>query len=269
MANDRAGNNIVKSDAKPAKASADLAKPRTLAVDIGGTGIKALILDPHGQPIAERSRILTPKHATPSAVMRVIKKLARKQEEFERASVGFPGVVKRGIVYSAANLGKGWNDFDLRKALERKLGRPVRVANDADVQGLGAAAGRGVELVITLGTGFGSVVFIDGRRLHLELAHSPFHKGKTYEEELGIKALEKKGKRKWNRLLREAIDELKQAFIYDRLYIGGGNTKHINFKLPPNVQIIGNDDGLLGGIRLWDEGGAAGENAQAARADKS
>jgi polyphosphate glucokinase len=228
-------------------------KMRTLAIDIGGTGIKAIKLDENGKAISERTRIPTPKKATPKAVIGIICELAKMQDGFDRVSVGFPGVVKDCIVYTAPNLGKGWTAFELEKALQKKLGRPVRVANDADVQGLGAVSGKGLELVITLGTGFGSVIFVDGRRVHLELGHHPFHKGKTYEEELGHRAMVKKGKKKWNKLLREAIDDLKRAFNYDRLYIGGGDAKHINFKLPPEVEVVSNEDGLLGGIALWRE----------------
>jgi polyphosphate glucokinase len=179
--------------------------------------------------------------------------LAAQQEGFERVSAGFPGVIKDGVVYTAANLGKGWNGFDLAKALSKKLKRPVRVANDADVQGLGSVTGHGIELVITLGTGFGSVIFNDGTRLHMELGHSPFHKGKTYEDELGRRALDKKGRKKWNKLLEEAIADLRQTFNFDQLYIGGGNTKFIKIELPPDVKVVSNEDGLLGGIALWEE----------------
>jgi polyphosphate glucokinase len=224
---------------------------RTLAIDIGGTGIKAIMLDENGKAISERTRIPTPKKATPKAVIGIICELAKMQSGFDRVSVGFPGVVKDGVVYAAPNLGKGWSGFNLGKALQKKLGRSLRVANDADVQGLGAVRGKGLELVITLGTGFGSVLFVDGRRVHLELGHHPFHEGKTYEEELGHRAMAKKGKKKWNKLLREAIDDLNRTFNYDRLYIGGGDAKYINFKLPRDVEIVSNEDGLLGGIALW------------------
>ncbi len=229
------------------------ASPRTLAIDIGGTGIKAITLDDTGKAITERSRIATPEPATPKALLRVIKQLAATQGRFDRVSVGFPGVIKRGVVYTAPNLGKGWNNYEFERALVRKLGRPVHLANDADVQGLGSVSGRGLELVITLGTGFGSVLFIDGRRIHLELGHHPFRKGRTYEDELGHAALQKKGKAKWNQRLREAIADLKEVFNYDRLYIGGGNSRHIKLKLPANVRLVSNLQGLLGGIALWRE----------------
>jgi polyphosphate glucokinase len=226
---------------------------RTLAVDIGGTGIKAITLDEKGTPLTGRSRIATPRPATPKAVAEAISRLAREQGSFDRVSVGFPGVVKGGVVYTAPNLGKGWNNYQLEATLARKLGRPVRLANDADVQGLGCIRGKGLELVITLGTGFGSVLFVDGHRIHMELGHHPFRKGRTYEDELGIAALEKNGRKKWNKRLREAIEDLRNTFNFDRLYIGGGNAKSIAFRLPEDVQAVSNLEGLLGGIALWRE----------------
>jgi polyphosphate glucokinase len=225
----------------------------TLAVDVGGTGIKAAALDEKGKMITERQKIKTPHKATPKKVIAIIQQLATMTSGFDRASVGFPGVIKSGVVYTAVNLGKGWNNFPLESALKKKLKCPVRIANDADVQGLGCVTGRGDELVITLGTGFGSVLFVDGHRIHLELGHHPFRDGKTYEDELGNRAFVKKGKKKWNKHLREAIDEMSKTFNYDRLYIGGGNAATINFKLPPNVRVVSNTEGLLGGIKLWQD----------------
>jgi polyphosphate glucokinase len=257
-----------KTAAKPVNQD-NATPPRTLAVDIGGTGIKALTLDPGGKPINERTRLKTPKHATPKDVIEIIRELAKAQAAgFERVSIGFPGVVKDGVIYTAANLGRGWEGFDLAHGVEDKLKKPVRIANDADIQGLGCVSGRGLELVVTLGTGFGSVLFADGVRVHLELAHHPFHEGKTYEDELGNRALEKKGRKKWNKLLREAIDDLQRTFNFDALFIGGGNSRLVNFKLPANVKTISNEDGLLGGIALWSEkhGGLPQQAASAAPA---
>ena len=227
-------------------------KPLTLAIDIGGTGIKAEKLDANGRPVTERTKIATPHNATPKKVMKIIERLAADHGSFDRASVGFPGVVKNGVIYTAANLGKGWNDFPFQKELAKRLHKPVRMANDADVQGLGCIRGRGIELVITLGTGFGSVIFVDGQRIHLEIGHHPFHHGKTYEDELGNRALAKKGKKKWIKLLMEAIADLARTFNYDRLFIGGGNARLlVDSKLPSNVKIVSNMEGLLGGIKLW------------------
>jgi polyphosphate glucokinase len=239
------------SGAKPEPAAKPERRPFTLAIDIGGTGIKAEKLDGAGKPITERTKIATPKNATPKKVAKIIDELAAQHGSFDRVSVGFPGVVKNGAVYTAANLGKGWEEYPLQKELQKRLKKPVRMANDADVQGLGCISGRGVELVITLGTGMGSVIFVDGRRIHMEIGHHPFHKGKTYEEELGNRALAKKGKKKWAKVVLEAIGELDRTFNYDQLYIGGGNARLLDGKLPANVKIVSNMEGLLGGIKLW------------------
>jgi polyphosphate glucokinase len=242
----------VTKPASPARGSVKKG-PRTLAVDVGGTGIKAELLDERGRPLTDRARIPTPVGATPRQVVGIISRLAKAAGRFDRVSVGFPGVTKDGVMYTAPNLGKGWNNFALEQKLRSALGRPVRVANDADVQGLGAVSGRGVELVITLGTGVGSVIFVDGHRIHLELGHHPFHNGKTYEDELGHRMLVKKGKKWWNKRLREAIEDLKTAFNYDRLFIGGGDSKFIRFEPPEGVKTVSNEEGLLGGIKLWQD----------------
>lgn len=228
---------------------------RTLAVDIGGTGIKLIVLDGNGEPLTERARIETPQPATPEAILKVIAEQAARQGEFDRVSVGFPGVVREGKTETAPNLHKKWTGFDLAKALEKKLGKPVRVCNDADVQGFGAIQGRGVEVVVTLGTGMGSALFVNGRLVpNLELAHHPYRRGRTYEDMLGKKALDKVGKKKWNRRLQRAIRQFELLFNYDTLYLGGGNAKRIGFKLPPNVKAVENIAGLLGGIALWRDG---------------
>jgi polyphosphate glucokinase len=254
----------VSKPSSPVRGSAK-SGPRTLAVDVGGTGIKAQLLDERGRPLTDRARIPTPAGATPHQVVAIIRRLAKGAGKFDRVSVGFPGVTKNGVIYTAANLGKGWNNYALEQKLRRVLERPVRVANDADVQGLGAVSGKGIELLITLGTGVGSVVFVNGNRIHLELGHHPFHNGKTYEDELGHRMLLKKGKKWWNKRLREAIEDLKTAFNYDRLYLGGGDSKFIRFEPPEDVKIVGNEEGLLGGIKLWQDVDAKRPGAVVAR----
>jgi len=226
----------------------------TLAVDIGGSGIKVLVLDEAGNPLTERHRLETPQPATPEAVLDVIAQLAH-QKSFERVSVGFPGVVRQGVTETAVNLTPDWIGFNLRAALNDRLGKPTRVINDADMQGLGAIAGTGVELVITLGTGFGSALFFDGKLVpNLEMGHHPFRKGETYEQQLGRAALDVIGKKKWNNRLEIAIATLESLFSYDMLYLGGGNTKHVSLALPPQVKTVPNISGLLGGIALWKDG---------------
>ena len=225
---------------------------RTLAVDIGGSGVKALVLNEAGEPLTERTRVETPVPAKPEPVIDAIATLAAGQGEFDRVSVGFPGVVRDGVTKTAVNLTPEWIGLDLATVLSDRLGKPVRVANDADIQGMGAISGKGVELVITLGTGFGSALFVDGTLVpNLELGHHPFRKGETYEEQMGRAALDKVGKEKWNNRLEKAIASLQNLFNYDSLYIGGGEAKKITFELPSNTKIVPNVTGLLGGIALW------------------
>lgn len=226
--------------------------PITLAVDVGGTGIKTILLDAKGKPISDRTRLETPRPATPEAILQTLDQMTRDSHAFDRVSVGFPGVVKHGATLTAHNLDPEWVGFDLQKVLSRRWKKPVRVANDAAVQGFAAIRGKGVELVITLGTGFGSSLFIDGHLVPgLELAHHPWRKGKTYEEYLGRSSLDKHGRRRWNRYLEKAIDQLQALFNYDHLYIGGGNAMKVDFALPSHVTRVPNEDGLLGGVALW------------------
>jgi len=229
--------------------------PKTLAVDIGGTGVKTMLLDAAGKPLSERLRSKTPKAPTPRAISDIIAGFAKQIGDFDRVSVGFPGVIKDGVVYTAANLDKKWVEYDLAGNLSKQVGKPVRVANDAVVQGLGAVSGTGVELVITLGTGLGAALYLEGKPIpSLEMGHHPFLHDKTYEDYLGRRALEKEGRKKWNKRVGEAIDQLYRLFYYDRLYIGGGNAAQIKIKLPSNTEIISNQDGILGGIKLWEQG---------------
>ena len=224
---------------------------RTLAIDIGGSGIKVMVLDGEGNPLSDRQRLKTPQPAKPEEVIDTILTLAKSQE-FDRASVGFPGVVQNGLIKTAVNLDKDWLNYDLATSLTQLLSKPVKVANDADIQGFGAIEGKGVELVITLGTGFGSALFVNGKLVpNLEMGHHPFRKGETYEEQLGRAAMDKEGKKKWNLRLEKAIAHLDHLFNYDNLFIGGGETKNIRFDLPKNARVVPNVSGLLGGIRLW------------------
>ena len=159
---------------------------QTWAIDIGGSGVKGIVLDAAGVPVGDRKRIRTPQPATPTAVLETVRALDPGQANYDRVSVGFPGVVVEGTVASAVNLGPGWDGFDVATALEELLNKPVRVANDADVAGFSAIDGHGVELVVTLGTGFGSALFVDGVLVpNLELGHHPFRNKRTYEELLG------------------------------------------------------------------------------------
>lgn len=227
---------------------------RTLAIDIGGTGLKALVLDERGEKLTERVRVETPKPATPEAVVTALVALVKPLAPFDRVSVGFPGVVVAGATKTAPNLDPKWKNFELKSSLERRLHAPTRVLNDAGVQGYGVIEGSGVEMVLTLGTGMGCALYIDGRYVpNLELAHHPFRGKKTYEQHVGGRVLEDIGKKKWNRHVAKVIAQIDPIWNPRRIYIGGGNAKHVRLDLPPHVRITDNVAGLLGGIRLWED----------------
>ncbi|MBV9861560.1 MAG: ROK family protein [Alphaproteobacteria bacterium] len=248
--------------------------PRTLAIDIGGTGVKAALLDPAGQIIGERSRVPTPAApVTPQALTQAIDTAVAPLGEFDRVSVGFPGAVRNGRVLTAPNLGtEVWAGFDLQTALAERWKKPVRVMNDADVQGYGAIQGEGVEMVLTLGTGAGTALFHDGQILpHLELSHHPVHGNKDYDEYIGRDARAKKGNKVWNKRLARVLGILRTVVNFDHLYIGGGNAKFVELDLPPDVTIVPNSNGLTGGIALWraeEEAAQAGGQAARSRAIK-
>ena len=239
---------------QPAEIST-IGRTRTLAIDVGGTGLKASVIDDTGRLLADRVRVDTPVGSPPREIVEALARLVAPLGSFDRVSVGFPGVVRNGRVLTAPNLdNKGWKDFDLAGALGRALGKPVRVANDADVQGLAVIAGKGVEMVITLGTGFGTGLYLDGRLApHLELSHHVFRKGETYDEHLGNAARKRVGNGKWNKRVRKAIRSLRALTSFDHLYIGGGNAKKIDFELDPDVTVVSNDAGIRGGIALWQD----------------
>lgn len=235
-----------------------VAGPRTLAIDIGGSGLKMITLDASGEPVSARCRRRTPRPATPSAVLAVLEDMVGEQPDFDRVASGFPGVVTGGVTQTAVNLHQDWIGFDFEAALQAMTGRAGRVANDADVQGLAVIEGCGVELVLTLGTGLGSALYVESRLVpNLEIAHHVFRGDQTYEDCLGKPAFRRDGKARWNRRLGDAIDQIAGMFNYDRMYIGGGNAKKVKRKLlPTNVRVVSNRAGLMGCICLWEDSGA-------------
>jgi len=229
-------------------------EPRTLCVDIGGTGIKAMVVSSRVKPLSDRMRIETPHPATPKAVEAALRTILPEPRTYDRISVGFPGVVVKGVVRTAPNLDPSWAGFDLEGVIRKETRKPTRVLNDAGVQGYGAIRGKGVEICVTLGTGFGFSLFLDGGYVpNIELGHHPFHKGKTYEDLLGNKGLARNGQKKWNRMLARAIDQLAKTFNFDALYLGGGNSTKVAIDLPPHVIRVDNVSGLLGGVKLWKQ----------------
>jgi polyphosphate glucokinase len=242
--------------------------PFTLAIDIGGTGLKASVLDATGAMVADRVVVKTTYPCSPSKMVDDLAALVAPLPPADRVSAGFPGMVRNGVVLSAPHfvteqgpgtaidpgLVKQWVAFDLADALTTRLRKPTRVANDADVQGLAVVAGKGLELVITLGTGVGTALFYDGRLLpHLEFAQHPFLKGDTYNEQLGDAARKDVGNQRWNKRVRKAVATFRALSFFDHCYIGGGNAKKIHGSLGSDVSTVDNTAGILGGIRLWDE----------------
>ena len=227
----------------------------TLTIDIGGSGLKAGLLDEEGNMIGDRVRVETPHPSPPAIVVPALVGLARKLGTFDRVSVGFPGVVRDGKVLTAPNLGTSdWAGFPLSETLERELERPVRLMNDATVQGLGVIAGRGLECVITLGTGFGFALYHDGRLApHLELSQHVIRGHRTYDQYLGAAELKRVGKRRWRRRVQRMLVQLRVLVNFDTLYIGGGDARVIDFELPHDVHVVSNSAGITGGVRLWDE----------------
>ena len=224
-----------------------------LAIDIGGSRIKATIIDATGEMLTPYQKIETPEIANPENTIAAIKELIKDFPAFDKISVGFPGYVRDGVVKTAPNLDNAaWKDFDLSNALAKDLKKPVRMVNDADFQGLAVISNVGLEMVITLGTGFGTALFMDGKLLpHLELAHLPVKNGKDYDAFIGEKALSKDGLEKWNEKMEEVLKTFKEVINYDRLYLSGGNAKKLTFKLDDNVKVVSNKDGIKGGAFLW------------------
>ena len=224
-----------------------------LSIDIGGSHIKATVLDQEGNPIKAYEKIQTPNPASPDSLLDAIKTLIKDFPAYDCISAGFPGYVKGGTIYTAPNLGTDlWKNTDLQKLLKENLGKDAIVVNDADMQGMGVIKGKGFEMVITLGTGFGSALFNNGQLLpHLELAHLPVTKSKTYDQYLGDKALNGIGSSRWNKRLKKVLTAFDTVFNYDFLYIGGGNSTKIDFKLDDNIKIVSNREGIKGGPRLW------------------
>jgi polyphosphate glucokinase len=245
----------VEQSPQSGQAESDSAQSGILAIDVGGTGLKAAMLSADGEMLTERIRVQTPHPCEPNVLVDALVELVKPLSGYSAVSVGFPGVVRHGKIITAPNLGtEELQGFDLAGSLQERLGKPVRVINDADMQGFGAIEGKGLEMVITLGTGFGSALFMDGKLApHLEIAHLPFRNDKTYDQQLGDKARKKVGKRVWNRRVKRAIETLRVLTHFDRLYIGGGNAQKLSFELEPDVNTISNECGVRGGAWLWRE----------------
>lgn len=239
----------------------------TLSVDIGGSGLKCALLNAKGEMISERLRVDTPYPCPPERLIEALIQLTEKLSGYHRMSVGFPGLIREGRVINIPSLSKStlegeidpqlvsaWHNFELAQALANAFTVPIRVANDADVQGSAVIQGKGLEFVMTLGTGCGAALFYDGKLLpHLELGHAPFRKGESFEDQIGNAARKQVGKERWIKRVKKAIVAYDSFLFFDHIYVGGGNARHLlGEDLGPNVTIVENTAGILGGIKIWE-----------------
>lgn len=229
------------------------AAKRILCIDMGATGLKAAVISPQGKYLVKRVRVKTPKHRKPGHIVKTLQALVSGLGAFDHVTIGFPGMVRNGRVMTAPNFGtKDWKGFNLAGAMEKKLGKPVKLLNDADVQGLAVIKGKGLELVGTLGTGFGTAWFRDGELMpHMDLAHLVIHRKDDLDLYIGDKARRRISNAHWNRRVKKLIGVLETVFAFDHLYLGGGNSRCVNFKLPRNVTLVSNDAGMEGGAFAW------------------
>jgi polyphosphate glucokinase len=229
---------------------------RILAIDVGGTGLKAAIIDAKGEMKTERLRVATPNPCTPDVLVDTLAALVAPLVDPAptHISIGFPGFVRNNRVLTAPHFGnENWHDIPLADMIAQRLGGvQVRMINDAEMQGLAVIEGHGIEFVLTLGTGAGTALFRDGELMpHLELAHHPVARKKTYDDYIGNAARMKAGGKRWNKRVERVIGLLATLVNYDKLWIGGGNAAHLKFDLPPNVAVVSNSAGIEGGARLW------------------
>ena len=240
---------------------------RTLGIDCGGSGIKGSVVDEQGNLLADRLRIKTPYPLPPKRFIEVLLEIASQMPDFDRVTVGIPGMIRRGVVIVTPHypnlhgpytqkdpdLDAAWRHWDATAALENSFGKPVRVLNDAEVQGAAVIARQGLEVVFTLGTGLGCAVYDNGRLApHLEMSHAPVRKGNTYDTWMGKRQLKKLGPQKWSRRILATVNGLRPVFQWDHLYVGGGNAAKLTEFLGDDVTIVPNVAGILGGVRVWN-----------------
>jgi len=215
---------------------------KILVIDVGGTNVKVLAT---GQ--TEMRKIPSGPEMTAEQMVKDVQE-ATKDWDYEAVSIGYPGPVVQGKpLLEPRNLGPGWVGFDFAA----KFGKPVRVVNDAAMQALGSYEG-GRMLFLGLGTGLGTAMIVNKVVVPLELAHLPYKKGRSFEDYVGIRGLNRMGKKKWHRAVEDVVARLKAALIADYVVIGGGNSKKLNH-LPEGARLGENSNAFVGGYRLWED----------------
>jgi polyphosphate glucokinase len=215
---------------------------KILAIDIGGTNVKIKASDQN-----EPRKFPSGKELSPHQMVHGVQELARDWQ-YDHVAIGFPGPIAHDkIIKEPVNLGPGWIGFDFGAA----FGMPVKLINDAAMQALGSYDG-GRMLFLGLGTGLGNTLIIDGVIAPMELGHLPYKKKKSFEEYVGIRGLERMGKKRWQNAVYEVVEMLKAALIADYVVLGGGNAKKLT-QLPEGCRLGNNENAFLGGFRLWQD----------------
>lgn len=238
----------------------------TLGIDCGGTGIKASVMDQAGEMVADPIRIPTPYPLPPDKFVHVLTGIANRLPEFDRVTIGMPGMIRNGVVVSTPHyptsggpytdkdpeLVKAWKNWEAQAIFSKEFAKPTRVLNDAEVQGAAVIQREGLEVMFTLGTGLGCAVYDNGRLApHIELSHAPVHDA-TYDTYIGINQLRELGSKKWSKRLLEVVEGLRPVFLWDHLYVGGGNARRLTAYLGDDVTIVPNVAGITGGVKAWD-----------------
>jgi len=243
----------------------------TIGIDCGGSGIKAMALGADGAPISDRLRTPTPYPMSPKQFIDTLLELTNPLPKPTQVTVGMPGMIRGGVVVHTPHyirtggpgteidpeLAAAWSGFHANQAVAQPFGVPALVLNDAEVHGSAVIHGTGAELVVTLGTGLGSALWVDGRLApHLELSHITARKGRTLDDLVGERARRELGNAKWSRRTCKLIAELAPVIHWDRLVIGGGGAKHLAAQdlsaLPGLIERVPNEVGMTGGARAWD-----------------
>jgi len=246
-------------------------KVTTLTVDCGGTGIKASVLDKGGNALIDFPYLKTPYPLSPSKLISIIDDFVKADNRIKRVTLGLPGMIRGGKViviphYVNASgprgvvdphLKKAWYGFDMQTMLKKKIKLPTLVLNDAEVHASAVMTGKGLETVLTFGTGLGSAIFSDGVIApHLEISHATIRYGKSIDSWIGEQARRRLGNQLWSRRVKSLIQELYPMIIWDKLYIGGGNAQRISKSALKSfdykVKIIPNSAGVTGGVKAWD-----------------
>ena len=243
----------------------------TLSIDCGGLFLKSCVLDESGTMHAAPTRVQTPYPLSTHRFLDTVQEIADSLPKSQQVTVGLPGMIRNGVVVATPHyindagphtrmnpeLKEQWWGFDAEAAISQRLGIPAKVLNDAEVHGAGVVAGTGFEVMLTLGTGLGCAIFDGGKLLpHIEFSHAPIRRGTMYDEWIGEHERRRLGDTFWSRRIKTMVEDLRPVFRFDRLYIGGGNSRRIKpdvlEALGDDVVIVSNAAGIMGGARAWN-----------------